>query len=333
MTPLNTSSPASPASPATAPHPLRFLIAGGTGFLGTALGRHWLAQGHHVTLLARNPPKVKALFGDQVTLVTFWDQLDPGLAFDVVVNFSGAPILGPRWTEGRKTVLQATRGGVTQALVDWVRSAHHKPGLLLCASAIGYYGVQALDDPRPLSESAPPQPLFMSTLCQAWERTAQAAEELGLQVARLRLGVVMGKGGGALPPMLTPFRLGVGTVMGDGRQVLSWIHLADVLGGVDHILSRWARGGAASAGGAYNFTAPQPLTQREFTRTAQRVVSPRWGLPFALPVPAWTLKAMLGEQAALLTQGQRVVPTRLLVEGYRFQFESFEAALRDIEGP
>ena len=181
-------------------------------------------------------------------------------------------------------------------------------------------------DRAALSEDAPPQAIFMSELCQRWERTAQGMAAHGVAVTAMRLGVVMGRQG-ALPKMLQPFRLGLGVQMGGGDQMLSWIHLDDVLGAVQHLINQWQANPAKPPAGAYNFTAPHPVSQREFTRTACTVLR----RPLSVPVPAALLGLMLGEQAALLTEGQRVIPQRLLTEGYRFRFERFEAALRDIE--
>jgi len=301
------------------------LITGGTGFLGQALSRMLLAQGHRLTLWVRNIDKGRKMYGQAVHCITTLAQLQD-TPVDAILNFSGEPVLGPRWSAARRQVLHASRSGVTQALVDWVAQASHKPRWLLSASAIGYYGVQIAGDPAALGEGAPPQPIFMSQLCQRWEQTAQGMAVHGVAVAIVRLGVVLGQQG-ALPQMLQPFRLGVGTQMGAGDQVLSWVHLDDVLGAVAFLLARLDSPDQAPPTGAYNLTAPQPVTQRDFTRIACKVLD----RPLAVPVPAMVLKLMLGEQATLLTDGQRVVPQRLLAEGYRFRFESFEAALRDLE--
>jgi uncharacterized protein (TIGR01777 family) len=311
------------------------LVTGGTGFIGQALCRMLLAQGHRLTLWVRNIDKGRRMYGD-----TYGDALRcitqladlhaaPLEPVDVVLNFAGEPVLGPRWTAARQQVLHASRSGVTQALVDWVAQMPHtvrKPRWLLSASAIGYYGTQPPGDPAALGEDAPPQPIFMSELCQRWERTAQGMAAHGVAVATLRLGVVLGTQG-ALPKMLQPFRFGLGTQTGRGDQVLSWVHLDDVLGVVGHLLSRLDAAPALLPSGPYNLTAPLPITQREFTHIACAVLR----CPLALPVPGALLEMLLGEQATLLTEGQRVVPQRLLGEGYRFRFEHFEAALRDIE--
>ena len=302
------------------------LVTGGTGFLGQALCRMLLAKGHRLTLWVRDAAKGKRLYGQTVRCVTSLAALGPDEQFDAMLNFSGEPVLGPRWSSARKKVLHASRSGVTQALVDWVSRAQHKPRLLLSGSAIGYYGTQPPGDPGVLGEDAPSQPMFMSELCQRWEQTAQAMAQYGVSVAILRLGVVLAEGGGALPKMLQPFYYGVGLQMGRGDQVFSWVHLDDVLGVAGLLLDRLHTTPETLPSGAYNLTAPLPITQSEFTHTAGTVLQ----CVLALPVPATLLVLLLGEQATLLTEGQRVVPLRLLGEGYRFRFEHFEAALRDI---
>ncbi|MCX7277736.1 MAG: TIGR01777 family oxidoreductase [Burkholderiales bacterium] len=318
--------PTTPHSSAPNVPPLHILLTGGTGFLGQALCRALLLQGHRLTLWVRNAEKAEALFGTAVRHVTRLADVAPDDMPDVLLNFSGEPILGPRWSPQRKQQLHASRSGVTQALVDWVAASARKPRLLLSASAIGYYGIQAPGDAAALGEDAPPQPIFMSELCQRWERTAQGMAAHGVAVACVRLGVVLGLKG-ALPEMLRPFRLGVGTRMGRGDQVLTWVHLDDVVAGVLHLLAQLHQSPDMPPSGAYNLTAPHPVSQQEFTDTVCRVLH----RPLALPVPAALLQLMLGEQACLLTEGQRVVPRRLLADGYHFRFERLEAALQDLE--
>ncbi|MDR7376734.1 uncharacterized protein (TIGR01777 family) [Rhodoferax ferrireducens] len=308
------------------PPSYKVLVTGGTGFLGQALCQMLLSQGHRPTLWVRDAAKAERLYGQTVRAVTSLDALAPDEVFDAIFNFSGEPVLGPRWTPARKQVLHASRSGVTQALVNWVARAQYKPRLLLSASAIGYYGTQPPGDPAALGEDASDQPIFMSELCQRWEQAAQRMASHGVAVATLRLGVVLGEQG-ALPKMLQPFRFGVGVQMGRGDQVFSWVHLDDVVGVVSLLLARLHTTPDALPSGAYNLTAPLPITQSEFTQIAGTQLR----CLVALPVPAALLDMLLGEQASLLTEGQRVVPQRLLGEGYRFRFEHFEAALRDIE--
>lgn len=304
--------------------PQRVLITGGTGFIGSALCKALLADGHRVTVLARNPNKARAVLGSDVVTFSAFDCLPAESAFDVVINLAGEPVVGPRWTAARKAVLLASRIGVTDALVAWLQRAHTKPRLMISGSAIGFYGIQALDDAAALTEDAGPQSIFMSELCQAWEASAKAVQALGVPLALLRIGVVLGPcstGQGALPKMILPLRLGVGGQLGNGQQVVSWVHLADVLGCIAHLM----RMSDTQAQGVYNLTAPQACTQKHFMQVAARVMRRSWALP--IPTPAGVLRLVVGEQAGLLVDGQRVAPKRLLDAGYRFAYADLGAAL------
>ncbi len=312
-----------------AEQPQRVLVTGGTGFIGTALCRALLRQGHAITLLTRNPAKATALLGSSVSAIQDFRELDPATPFDVVVNLAGEPIVGPRWTQARKAVLHGSRVDLTRSLVEWIARARSKPRLMISGSAIGYYGVQSVDDQHALSEDAPAQNIFMSEICQAWESSAQAVRQLGVTLAILRLGIVLGPcsvGQGALPKMLLPLRFGLSGVLGQGQQCVSWVHLADVLGAIAHLM----RLPDGQAQGVFNLTAPQPLGQRQFMKLATQALGRRWTLPIAAPAPI--LQALLGEQASLLLQGQRVVPTRLLSSGYHFAFPQLLPALKDCVG-
>lgn len=309
--------------------PVRLLVTGGSGFIGTALCRALLRQGHAITLLARSPAKASELFGARVRTIRSFSELELETPFDVVVNLAGEPIVGSRWTASRKALLHASRSGTTQALVDWIGRAHHKPRLMISGSAIGYYGVQSLGDLNTLTEDAPAQGIFMSEICQDWEASAQAVRRHGIALSVLRLGIVLGPcsaGQGALPKMLLPLRLGLSGVVGHGQQGVSWVHLADVLGAIAHLM----RLPAPRADAVFNLTAPEPCSQRQFMKLAAQVMGRRWLLP--LSTPAWVLQSLLGEQASLLVQGQRVIPTRLLDSGYAFAFPQLLQALEDCVG-
>lgn len=303
-----------------------FLISGGTGFIGQALVRALLEQGHVPILLARDPLKASMLFQGRVRCITSMDQLDPDSCVDVVVNLAGEKILGHPWSAARKASLIESRVRTTEALVEWTGKTRKKPRVMLSASAVGFYGEQHVDDASVLDEASPGKEGFTTELCQSWENSARKVVELGVPLKLLRLGLVFGGGGGALPPMLLPILLGLGGPLGSGRQIMSWVHLHDVLG----VMAWLCRGGASSGNGAevYNVVAPENPSQREFVAVAARLLR----RPAFFKTPEGPLRMLLGEQSCLLLDGQRVSPRRLREEGYAFRFATLSSALADVCG-
>ncbi|WP_332853247.1 TIGR01777 family oxidoreductase [Duganella sp. S19_KUP01_CR8] len=297
-----------------------FLVTGATGFIGQRLVCALLRDGHRVTVLTRQARQAAWLFDGRVDCVESMAQLPASRRIDVVINLAGARILGWRWTAARQAALRASRVELTNKLVAWIAKAEHRPDMLVSASAIGYYGIQRQGDDAVLTENDAPQPMFMSDLCREWEQAAQGAQAHGVRVACTRFGLVLGTQG-ALPMMLLPIKLGLGGPLGGGAQWLSWIHVDDVIGGIAHL----CRSGGA---GAYNFTAPESLTQAQFSRVAAAVLR----RPYGFPTPGWPMRLMLGEQADLLLEGQRVAPARLLGDGYAFRHPHLEGALRSLAG-
>jgi uncharacterized protein (TIGR01777 family) len=301
------------------------LVTGGTGFVGRELVRALRADGHAVTVWTRNAASAAQHFDPSVSCVQRLDDIPASPAVDVVVNLAGARIVGLRWTHARRVALMKSRVGLTDALVAWIARQPVKPWLMLSGSAVGYYGVQPRGDVAELTEASPPQPIFMSRLCQAWEASAHAAAAHGVRVACLRFGMVLGHGG-ALPGLLLPVKMGVGGRLGTGRQWVSWIHLQDLLGAMAHVWRTAAAAGAPAEPQAWNFTAPEALAQEDFMRTAAQVLH----RPFWLPVLAAPVRLALGEQADVLLEGQRVVPKRLTDTGFRFRFPDARSALQDL---
>ena len=334
MTPTTVSRPASrPDLTLDDPTaPLRFgttpqhvLLTGGTGFIGRQLVRALRADGHAVSVWTRDPQAAAKHFDPAVRCVQRLDQLSASPAIDVVINLAGSPIVGPRWSDARKAALLQSREGLTNTLVAWIGTLAVRPWLLISGSAIGYYGIQRQDDAAALTEDSPPQAIFMSELCRRWELAAHAAAPLGVRVVCTRLGGGLGAEG-SLPKLLLPVRMGAGGRLGSGRQVMSWVHVQDVLRGMAHVWNAAAQTDAPVAPQVYNFTAPGALTQEAFTRAAAEVLH----RPFWLPTPGWPMRLALGEQADLLLEGQRVAPAHLLRTGFVFRFPDARSALQDV---
>jgi uncharacterized protein (TIGR01777 family) len=302
---------------------MKYVIAGGTGFLGGALVQALEDAGHDVVVLTRGGGRSSA----RTTFVrwdagasdaTGWMSSVDGARG--IINLAGAGIADARWTPARKALLRQSRIAATRALVEAIRRADTRPSVFVSSSAVGIYGPQPDDGPA-LDESAPPGSDFLATLGVEWEAEARAAGDLGCRVVLLRTGIVLARHGGALQKMLPPFRLFVGGPLGGGRQVMSWIDLRDWIRLVLWLLD------TPAAVGVFNGTAPHPVTNREFSAALGRAIRrPSW-----LPVPAFALKLIVGEMAGpALLAGQRVVPARATALGFRFTYPEIDQALKHI---
>lgn len=295
---------------------MHHLITGGSGFIGSALCRSLVADGHRVTVLTRDVERARGRVPEAVFLI---DRLDFAEGVDAVVNLAGENLAGGRWTVARKHEFLGSRIGTTKRLLDWIDRQEHAPTVMVSGSAIGWYGPRGDEE---LDEEDDPGNDFSAHLCRDWEAEAIKAEALGVRVCRVRTGIVLGADGGALRQMLLPFRIGVGGRMGSGRQWMSWIAREDIVA-----LIRWLIDNA-SARGAYNGTAPTPVTNAEFARTLGAALH----RPALLPTPAFALKLLFGEMADLLLTGQRVVPTRATAQGFKFKYPDLASALSAILG-
>jgi len=293
---------------------MHVLITGGTGFIGHPLCRQLLQAGHTLSVLTRDPVRVRGTLPAAVRVLA---TLDEARDVEAVVNLAGEPLMAGRWNPARKAAFRASRLDTTRGLIAWMARQSVRPRVLVSGSAIGYYGPRG---DEALDESAPPGDDFAAQLCRDWETEAMQAEGLDVRTCRLRTGIVLAADGGALAKMLPPFRLGAGGPMGDGRQWMSWIHRDDLVGMIRWLLER------DQAGGAYNGTAPTPVTNRDFARTLGKALH----RPAVLPTPAFVLRAGFGEMAQLLLTGQRVLPAHALAEGFTFRFPTLDAALDDL---
>lgn len=294
---------------------MKILITGGTGFIGSALSQHLVAKGHDVGVLSRKPETVAKICGGSVKAVGGLAQLTPADGWQAIINLAGAAIFDARWTAERKQLIRDSRIKLTQALVEYMASMADKPAVFISGSAIGYYGDQG---DQPLTESSSSRKDFSQQLCHDWEQAALAAEELGIRVCLMRTGLVIAPGGGLLQRMLLPFKLGLGGRLGTGRQWMSWIHRDDWIAIAEAMLDN------PSMQGAYNATAPNPVTNEEFTQTLAHCLK----RPALMPVPAWLLKPLLGEMSQLVLGSQRVLPERLLTQGFCFRYPELDQAIK-----
>lgn len=294
---------------------MHVVMTGATGFLGSALAAVLLEQGCELSVFARHPAKVRRKFGPHVAVFTAWH--DAPTQADAVINLAGEPLIGGRWTETKKDRIRASRISTTHGLVQWLSRMQLRPDVLISGSAIGYYGYSA---EQLFSEADAAGDDFGARLCADWETSARAAETLGMRVCLLRTGVVLHRSGGALARMLPAFRLGLGGPIGSGQQGFSWIHLDDWLAAVMYLLTH------AKLSGPFNLTAPQPVSNAEFSQALAQALHK----PAALRVPAFVLKLMAGEGAELLLNGQRVMPNRLLESGFVFSRPDLAQALSDV---
>jgi uncharacterized protein (TIGR01777 family) len=304
---------------------MRVFVAGGTGMIGTKLVRGLHQRGDSVAVLTRRPEAAQEKLGSVCTVVA-GDATQPGpwmqavADCEAVVNLAGEDLFSKRWSAAFKQVLHDSRvrttDNVIQALARQSRNAAGHPKVLVNASAVGYYG-SCGDEER--TEENPPGIDFLAQLCVAWEQAAQKADSLGIRVASVRIGVVLDKEGGALGRLLPAFQVGMGGPTGSGRQWISWIHHADLVGILLMALDNPA------VQGPINAMAPNPVTNRDFAQVLGQALS----RPTFLSTPEFPLRLLLGEVADVVLTGQRVLPKKALALGYSFKFPTLNEALAD----
>ena len=293
------------------------MIAGGTGFLGQKLGALLVSDGHHVQTLTRRPARTP----DQIT----WNPdgsagaLPPHLdGADAIVNLSGENIAEGRWTAARKALLVSSRVLPTRTLVRAIAACARPPRVFVSGSAVGYYGPHG---DEPVTEATPAGSDFLARLCVDWEQEARAAGGARTRLAIVRSGIVLAKDGGALKKMLLPFKLGVGATLGSGGQFMPWIHADDWTAMVSWLIHN------ESTTGAFNASAPGPVTNHTFTRALGRVLN----RPAFLPAPGFAVRAVMGEMADMLLHGQRVMPVHAEQSGFQFTHRALEPALHSLQ--
>ncbi|HKI05919.1 MAG TPA: TIGR01777 family oxidoreductase [Thermoanaerobaculia bacterium] len=299
---------------------MRVVITGGSGLIGSELAQDLGSAGHEVVILTRNtakaalPANTRAVQWDGRTAEGWSSLLDGDTA---IVHLAGDSIAAGRWSDAKKRRIRESRVESGKAVIAAIRQAAEKPRVLLQGSAVGYYGPRG---DEVVTEAAPSGRDFLAGVCVEWEDSTAEAEALGVRRALLRTGIVLSGKGGALPRMALPFRMMAGGPLGGGRQWFPWIHIADEVGAIRFLLER------EDARGPFNLTAPRPLTNRDFSSALGKALR----RPSLAPAPGFALRAVLGEMADMLLNGQRAVPHRLLELGYVFRYPEALPALRSL---
>ncbi len=296
----------------------QILMTGATGFIGSYLARAARGRGDQVTVLARRPRPGADDVGYTPTERGDWYSEVSGK--DALVHLAGERVVGVRWTESMRERIWNSRVEGTRRLVEAMAEAKQRPEVLVCASAVGYYGPREANDPA--SEDDPAGEDFLAKVCLAWENTACEAEALGVRVVRARFGIVLGRDGGALEQMVKPFKLFFGGPIGDGSQMVAWVHVEDAVNIVLRAIDD------QSLSGPVNVVAPRSVSNAELSQEIGRVLArPSW-----LRVPAFALKASLGESSSALLTGQAVRPRVLDESGYGYRHPELGEALDDLLG-
>ena len=297
---------------------MNILIFGGTGFIGAHLSTLFSKQGHDVTIVSRRElsvtlPNAKAMTYTPANLQEIFALQPSDYA---VINLAGEPLQKGRWTESRKEAILKSRTSLTEAIRQAISQTENKPRVWINASAIGYYGTSLTKD---FTESAPAGDDFLAHVCQAWEETTKEAQ-IHTRVVNLRIGVVLGQDGGALPKMMLPYRMMIGGKIGSGEQWVSWIHIEDLSQLFLHVLCH------EEIKGAINGVAPTPVRMKGFSQQlAKAMHRPNW-----IPVPSFALRILFGEMAMLLLEGQRVTPKVAIDSGFRYRYPLLDEALQNL---
>jgi uncharacterized protein (TIGR01777 family) len=296
---------------------MQILITGASGLIGSALVRLWQNQ-HQLVVLSRYPAKIQQQFGSTLRVIPSLDDVDFNQV-EMVVNLAGEPIANKRWSPSQKDRICQSRWQLTEQLVAKIQQASTPPHTLINASAVGFYGRQSAGAIDESYQSYYPE--FSHDICARWENLANRARSEQTRVCILRIGIVLAAHGGALKKMLPAFKLGLGGVIGDGEQYMSWIHLEDLIAIIEFLREK------PQLSGVFNATAPMAVNNKQWTK----ILAERLAKPALLPMPAFLLKLLFGEMSDLLLFGQNVYPKRLLDNGFQFKFNQFRVALQDLK--
>ena len=295
---------------------MKIFLTGGRGFIGRPLRKELVLNGHELFLLTRTKKE-----GNESLHYIQWSKHDPPdlselmNQIDVVINLAGEHLSNKRWTKEQKELIRSSRVDITRLVVDGINNATKKPKKLISASAVGIYGNRHNEK---LTEASSLGKSFLASVCKEWESETQKAQT---NVAILRLGVVLGKGGGALEKMMPPFKMYIGGHLGSGKQWMSWVHLKDVIGLIKFAIEN------DNVAGILNATSPNPVTNKEFSDTLGKVLH----RPSFIPIPGLALRLLFGKIAnEVLLSGQKVYPQRALEYGYKFKHTELEKALKDV---
>lgn len=305
---------------------MKVVVTGATGFIGRPICADLVKGGHRVTALSRDAGRARSILGHEIQSLEWgagksdeWKQAVSEA--EAIIHLAGESVAGQTWTPQFKEKIRTSRVEPTRALFEVIAASAQKPSVLVSASAVGFYGDRKDET---ITEESKPGKGFLPEACQQWEQEVERASEFGVRVCRMRIGIVLGKGGALekmlhpLPLPLSPWKLGLGGPLGNGKQWMPWIHLDDVVG-----LFLWAAT-TSEVKGAVNTTAPNPVTNAEFSHALGRALH----RPSALPVPAFALKLLLGEFADTVLTGQKALPTVAQRLGYRFRYTDIDAAVK-----
>lgn len=296
---------------------MRIFIAGGTGLIGSALIPVLHKKGHEITVLTRNVAKAEKKLGNMARFCASLEAKSSLDKYDAVINLAGESIAGKKWTKKRKHSLCESRWSVTYKLSELILGGKMPPKVYISGSAIGYYGAQ---NDVILTEDSVPKDEFTYQLCKKWEDLAMYAICDDTRVCLLRTGIVLSSKGGMLRKISLPFKCGLGAVLGNGKQYISWIHIEDMVDAIVYLLEN------REARGAFNMTSPTPVTNRCFSKALAHVLH----RPCFLRIPAFIVKMVLGEMSTLVIDGQRAIPLKLLEIGFKFKFLEVSKAFENI---